>query len=322
MGALHFTEDDYDEAERWFGEALQSSRRAGGPDHYLTWDFTRWLGSVYILQGRYAEAERALMESFAQESRIFGERSWQAIWNVERLTHLYILWNKPEQVRTWRAKLTGTASGGSPEGSTRYDEAGDTYVIRGCGMDLWDISDEFHFAHKTLYGDGSITARIDAVENTHLQTKAGIMIRKTRETTSEHVSAFITPSGAVTFQRRIIEGGVGSRRQAKAGHVELPHWIRLTRRGNAFSAQHSSDGINWEEITYGDPNHASPIEIPMDEAVYIGLVVTSHDVTKTAEARFSHVTTTGNVTPPGPFTESQDIRFQLPASPDAAAGDK
>ena len=50
----------------------------------------------------------------------------------------------------------------------------------------------------------------------------------------------------------------------------------------------------------------------MGETVYIGLAVTSHDATKTAEARVSHLTATGDTSPPGPFTESQDIPSQLP----------
>jgi len=58
------------------------------------------------------------------------------------------------------------------------------------------------------------------------------------------------------------------------------------------------------------------IEIPMDGTVYIGLAVTSHDVTRIAEARISHIISTGNVSPPGPFTESQDIPSQLAWLPD------
>jgi hypothetical protein len=56
------------------------------------------------------------------------------------------------------------------------------------------------------------------------------------------------------------------------------------------------------------------IEIAMSEAVSIGMAVTSHDATKTAEVWISHVTTAGDVSPSGPFTESHDIPSQLPSS--------
>jgi hypothetical protein len=52
----------------------------------------------------------------------------------------------------------------------------------------------------------------------------------------------------------------------------------------------------------------SPQTISMPDRVYIGLAVASHDNKETVEAHISHVTTTGNVSPSGPFTESQDIR--------------
>jgi hypothetical protein len=48
----------------------------------------------------------------------------------------------------------------------------------------------------------------------------------------------------------------------------------------------------------------------MNETVYVGLAVTSHNTTRAAEARISNVTVSGSVTPGGPFTLSQDINFQ------------
>jgi hypothetical protein len=90
-----------------------------------------------------------------------------------------------------------------------------------------------------------------------------------------------------------------------------PYWVRLTRKGNRFTAQHSSDGVNWLAVVNPqDPNEPTPVEIPMNETVYVGLAVTSHNTTRAAEARISNVTVSGSVTPGGPFTLSQDINFQ------------
>jgi regulation of enolase protein 1 (concanavalin A-like superfamily) len=120
----------------------------------------------------------------------------------------------------------------------------------------------------------------------------------------------------MAFQYRTREGGITLSRQGAAQLVGFPHWVRLTRRGNLFTAQHSSDGLNWEEARSTDPNRAGPVEIAMAETVHVGLALTSHDARRVATARVSHVTAAGNLSPTGPFTMSEDIgpeRWLLPA---------
>ena len=52
-------------------------------------------------------------------------------------------------------------------------------------------------------------------------------------------------------------------------------------------------------------------QIAGNETVYVGLAVTSHTGPLPAEAKMSHVTVTGNVSPPGEFLWSEDIGFQM-----------
>jgi serine/threonine protein kinase len=52
------------------------------------------------------------------------------------------------------------------------------------------------------------------------------------------------------------------------------------------------------------------------------LAVNPRDGTRTTAACISHVTTIGDVSPPGPFTESQDIPCQLPFSSHQTSPDK
>jgi eukaryotic-like serine/threonine-protein kinase len=160
MGQVCIRRGDYDEAERWLSQAVQSSMRARGPDDAYTADFASWLGYVYMLQGRYAEAEQTLVEAVARKVRIFGERNSLTTGSLQALIQLYVLMDRPEDAKKWRARLGSatSADAGRLAGSLQYDETTGTYTIRGFGMDMWDILDEFHFAHKTLQGDGSITA--------------------------------------------------------------------------------------------------------------------------------------------------------------------
>jgi hypothetical protein len=73
--------------------------------------------------------------------------------------------------------------------------------------------------------------------------------------------------------------------------------------------------VQWEAVPgLQDPNKPASVEISMDETVYVGLALTSHNTTRAAEARISNVTVTGSVSPSGPFVHSKDITFEI--SPD------
>ena len=173
--------------------------------------------------------------------------------------------------------------------------------------------DEFHFAYKTLRGDGSIIARIDAVEHVHDLTKAGIMVRNTLDPASENVAVFVTPLKKIAVQHRTTLWGSTSVTITDANSMTLPHWVRLTRKGNQFTTQHSNDGVQWEAIVDPqDPNKPSSLDVSMNETVYIGLAVTSHNTTRAAEARISNVKITGSALPDGPFIHSEDIAFEIP----------
>ena len=170
-----------------------------------------------------------------------------------------------------------------------------TYTLTGSGTDIWDVGtagdyhDEFHFAYKTLTGAGSITARVESVQNTNGWAKAGVMIRQTLEGGSKHAFACITPSNGVASQGRLDTGGA-SFNYNESGFA-APHWVKLERdmAGN-FTVFHSANGTAWQAVA-----GATPQNTQMGSNVYIGLALTSHDAALTCEAVFSDVTTTGNV---------------------------
>jgi hypothetical protein len=56
-----------------------------------------------------------------------------------------------------------------------------------------------------------------------------------------------------------------------------------------------------------DSDQNSSVEIPMDEAVHIGLAIISQNFARSTEARMSNVTVTDSIDPNGPFTVSEDI---------------
>ena len=129
---------------------------------------------------------------------------------------------------------------------------------------------------------------MDSIANTNAWAKGGVMIRETLDWGSPHASVFVTPGNGVAFQRRASSGVAGTS-NAQAGIV-APRWIKLTRSGNTFTAQHSADGVTWEDVA-----GAAPDTIIMGGTVYIGIVLTSHVDNVLCTAEFSGITTTGNV---------------------------
>jgi serine/threonine protein kinase/tetratricopeptide (TPR) repeat protein len=229
---------------------------------------------------------------------------------------LYEMGQDQEAIRLWRV-----GESAAPQGFCLYDDQSDSYTIRGYGIDIGETCDDFHFAFKQLHGDGSIMARIDTIDNIDPWTKAAVMIRSSLAPDSSNVMLLVTPSGRLSLQYRIAGqyNNATNSVPTPPNSIELPYWVRVVRRGNRFTAQHSADGITWQDMLYG-PDQPVAIEIPMDETVYIGLAVTSHNGARAATAHFSHVSTTGDVRAPGPFIESQDIHFQPPLSTSTSAG--
>ncbi|UCF17159.1 MAG: hypothetical protein JSW59_06805, partial [Phycisphaerales bacterium] len=171
-----------------------------------------------------------------------------------------------------------------------------TYTMTAAGVDIWDSYDEFHYAYKTLSGIGSITVKVESLQNTDPFAKAGVMIRGSLDPDSPYASLLLTPANGVRFQYRQNIGDITDREFDDT--LVAPYWVRLERdAGGSFRGYTSADGFNWQQFTL------RPM-VSMDTNVYIGLALTSHAAGVTCEAVFSNVATTGTVT--GQWT-NQDI---------------
>ncbi len=170
-------------------------------------------------------------------------------------------------------------------GGFTEDPAG-TYTMTATGADIWNTSDEFHFAYRELTSAGSIIVKVESVEQTDPWAKAGVMIRDTLDADSIHAMVVVTPSQGVSFQRRRT-AGASSFSNDVAG-IAAPQWVKIERNvGGAVTASYSADGSTWIQIG----TEAINMNIPM----YIGLAVTAHNTTEVCEAGFSNVSITGTV---------------------------
>jgi regulation of enolase protein 1 (concanavalin A-like superfamily) len=163
-----------------------------------------------------------------------------------------------------------------------------TILMNGTGADIWNSTDQFRFAYKQLKGNGSITARVDNVANTDGWAKAGVMIRETFDAGGTNALVAMTPANGISFQWRPTRDAASSN-VAVAG-LAAPYWVKVTRTGDTFTAQYSTNGVAWTDLV------ATPsVVIPMASDVYIGLAVCSHVTGSVCGAKFSNVSTTGSV---------------------------
>jgi len=197
---------------------------------------------------------------------------------------------------------------GAPTGGIAYDEATGTYSLTGAGADIWGTADQFEYAYKTLNGDGTMIARVVTVgTGTSEWAKGGVMIRQSLAAGSTHAFMPITGPSATTasggngasFQRRLVANS-DSTNNDNATRVAAPYWVKIERKGDAFSGYISADGVEWTQL-------GAAQTIVMGNPVYIGLAVTSHVAGALRTFTFDNVSTTGNVTPDGLFTATDDI---------------
>ena len=222
--------------------------------------------------------------------------------------------NDSEVVRTFDNAMNWQVNGADTlklyyRGNTvTYAEPSEgNFAMSAEGADIGGTSDEFRFVYKALYADGSITARVDSIQNTNGWAKAGVMIRNTLDSDSAHAMTILAANGTASFQRRITKGDTAE--STNTPEIGNPCWVRITRKGYKMIARYSKDGENW--ISLGcDPNVSSEETIVMNNKVYVGLAVTSHAANILAAATFSSVTTTGYA--PDDWTvEILSIRFTL-----------
>jgi hypothetical protein len=154
------------------------------------------------------------------------------------------------------------------------------YTVKGSGADIWGSADAFHYAYRTLNGDGTIVARVSSVQQgIHAWVKAGVMIRASLTADSPHAFMLASAARGMAFQRRAVTGGVSTN---TAGSLSAaPRWVKLQRNGNLFSAYESADGVNWTLV--------GTDTITMGSTVYVGLAVTSHTTGASALCTFDGV---------------------------------
>jgi hypothetical protein len=158
--------------------------------------------------------------------------------------------------------------------------ASGVFTVHGSGADIWGAADGFHFAHRTLRGDGELIARVAQVRNTHRWAKAGVMIRQDTSAGSAFAMMVVSAASGTAFQYRTTAGGSAASVAGTA--AAAPQWVKIARAGQTISGYQSSDGVSWQRVGI--------VTIAMDaSSTEVGLVVSSHANTTLSKATFDHV---------------------------------
>ena len=157
--------------------------------------------------------------------------------------------------------------------------ANDTFSLSGSGSDVWDSADGFQFVYQPLRGDGAIVARVASISEGDGWEKAGVMIREKASPEARHAFMAITRDQGAAFQRRTAPASASDHTPGPGAHAAA--WVKLERRGNAFTGFVSADGKTWEKV--GDAT------IDMAPDVLVGLAVTAHNNGALCNAAFDAV---------------------------------
>ncbi len=170
---------------------------------------------------------------------------------------------------------------GSPAltGSASYDAASQEYTLSGAGTNMWFATDQFHFLWRKMKGDFILRARVEfAGAGANAHRKIGWMARPSLETGSPYVDAVEHGNGLTSMQFR---RAVGSNTEQLSFTISNADVLQLERKGKSFV---------FSAARYGEPFVSRELtNIDLDEEVYAGLFICSHNGGTSETARFRDV---------------------------------
>ena len=170
---------------------------------------------------------------------------------------------------------------GVPGGSAL---SGTNFTLLGSGADIWNTADCFHFVYQTNNGDGTLTARVSSQTAADGWSKAGVMIRENTSAGARNGFVCVTPGNGVSFQNRPTANGASY--NITMGGPVAPYWVQVIRSGTTFTANYSSNGVNW--VTLGSSNVTG-----FATSALWGLAVTAHKNALASAATFDNVALVG-----------------------------
>ena len=165
-------------------------------------------------------------------------------------------------------------------GQVEFDATNGSYIITGSGENMWFEQDAFHFVWKQMSGDFSLEAAIQwksSGGNAH--RKACLLIRQELTNNSAYADAVIHGNGLTSLQYREKAGEPTREVQST---INAPKRIRITRSGNTVFMSVAGQGEEFKPA-------GGSFTLSLNNPVYVGLGVCSHDIDRLETAIFSNV---------------------------------
>jgi regulation of enolase protein 1 (concanavalin A-like superfamily) len=189
-----------------------------------------------------------------------------------------------------------------------WAEAAGVHTLKGAGGDIYGAADGFRFAHQTITGDVTITARVQSLQATNVWSKAVVMIREDLSPGARNVAALVSPTAANKYRLQMRATAGGSTTSITGTTSAVPSWLRLERLGSTFRASARTETGDW--VLVGSTTLA------LGATVRVGIGVTSHLAGTLATAVFTNVSITTPAPPP-----SLDAGIDADANGDAGGAD-
>ncbi len=170
-------------------------------------------------------------------------------------------------------------------GASRYDEATQTYYLKGSGYNIWFNRDEFQYLCKRMTGNFILTANFEfSGDQGNDHRKLGWMIRESVDEGAASVNAVVHGDGLTVLQWRLLRGAY-----MRDPEDEIFYPKKTVFR--TVQLERSGKNITMRVANYGEPlQEVSTQHMPfMKDSILAGLFISSHDPDKVEEARVWNV---------------------------------
>ncbi|HEX9047396.1 MAG TPA: alginate lyase family protein, partial [Verrucomicrobiae bacterium] len=172
--------------------------------------------------------------------------------------------------------------GAIPAGNSSYTNG--VWTVTGGGSEIWTTgTDSCHFVYQAVTGDCTVIAKVNNVQPTASNSRAGVMFRDSLSSSTAY-RAFMTVTPGKTADSYLYgwSQNWGGRQNASRGIPQSSFWVKLERLGKMINLYTSLDGTSWGAEVVAEYEN-------LPSTLYVGLVVCSESNGAGCTATFSDV---------------------------------
>lgn len=154
------------------------------------------------------------------------------------------------------------------------------FKISGGGHDWFYSAQSYHYAYTSLAGDGELVALVTPGVGGSSTSRSGLVIRESLSIGDGYFAVYVADDGRLGYGYRR-SFGLFSFSGFTDSTLNQSVWLKVKRVGSILTGYYSTDSTNWNVIYSKD--------ISLDDAVYIGMAVTSGDSDLSSDASFERV---------------------------------